>query len=410
MLITVLFLFSAQMAEGQVPADDPLAVEHFGFINYDTNYIFCPGNPEVLKSFFTRLDTLLFYGKGQTSILHIGGSHIQTDVYSHQMRSRLHHLQPGVNGGRGLIFPVSITGSNNPRNFSVSYTGKWQNCRNTQRNRTCNIGLTGMMLATSDSTATITFQNRDQNELYQTTIIRVFHYDASDNYRVQLQQEDPYLIRSIEYFPEGYTEIRLNAPVESFTLEVYKSGSNPALFEFFGIELINEDPGIVYHSVGVNGASIPSFLRCNLLKDHLAVIHPDLVILSLGTNDAFSKKFDPEVYKRNYIMLIELIRTINPDADILLTVPNDVFFNRKRVNHNTTLQEEVILQLAETYQCGVWNFFQVMGGINSVPVWYKNGLMQKDRVHFTPRGYVLKGDLLFSAMMKSYGIHLENKQ
>jgi hypothetical protein len=124
MLIAVLFLFSAQMAEGQVPADDPLAVEHFGFINYDTNYIFCPGNPEVLKSFFTRLDTLLFYGKGQTSILHIGGSHIQTDVYSHQMRSRLHHLQPGVNGGRGLIFPVSITGSNNPRNFSVSYTGK----------------------------------------------------------------------------------------------------------------------------------------------------------------------------------------------------------------------------------------------------------------------------------------------
>lgn len=407
--ITTILILSFTEVYGQLPPDDPTEVETHGFVNYDTNYILHPLGEAVLEHFFTKLDTLIFRGYGRVSILHIGGSHIQTDVYSHRMRSRLQNLQPGMNGGRGFIFPAAIAGTNNPRNFIVSYTGNWESCRNTQRNKTCNLGMGGMMVTTADSMATITFRPRSADEPFRTNLIRVYHYDPGSIYQVGLVSPDPYLLNSIEYISNsiGYTEIRLNEPVDTFTIEMYRNHSDPSSFELYGIEILSDDPGVVYHSVGVNGASIPSFLRCNLLQEQVKIIRPDLVILSLGTNDAYSTSFDPDVYKRNYQQLIEVIKSASPQADILLTVPNDVYYKRRRANINTTLQEDVIYQLAIENGYGVWNFFQVMGGLNSVPQWYSNGMMKKDRIHFTPKGYFLKGDLFFSAMMKSYGQHLE---
>jgi lysophospholipase L1-like esterase len=412
-LVAIVFL-KCSLAYAQPASEilhfDPLTVDQHSFVNYDTNYITGPGTAHLFPHFFPKLDTLMFRGTGQINIVHIGGSHIQTDVYTHRMRTGLQNFQPGLNAGRGLIFPVAMAGTNNPRNFTVTSSGNWQSCRNTQRNRSCNLGLTGMMIATSDTLATITIAGRSPDDRFPASIIRVLYNDPSWQYRFNLASSDPFLINTIEdYRDKGYVEIKLNSTVEGFTLECFRDATGqPALLEIFGIELLTDDPGILYHSAGVNGASIPSFLRCNLLQEHLRILNPDLVILSLGTNDAFSRNFDPEVYRKNYIRLIDLIREAAPQTDILITVPNDVYFNKKRTNKNTSLQEEVIYQLSDTYGCGVWNFFQVMGGLNSVPNWYNNGMMQKDRIHFTPKGYLLKGDLFFNAMMKSYGAHLES--
>lgn len=393
---------------GQLPMDDPTSVEYHPFVRYDLNVISEPTGGSPMTWFYERLDTLMMRGTGKVNIVHIGGSHIQTDLYSHQVRAKLQNMQPGLNGGRGLVFPVSVAGSNNPRNFSASASGHWQACRNTQRNATCNYGLTGMMIATADTLATLTITNRDTSTPHNTTIIRIHSFDPALNYSINLLTDDPWLVNCVESFNPGITEIRLNNPVETFTLEFSKAAGTPGFIELYGVELTNEDPGIVYHSFGVNGASIPSFLRTNLLTEQLAMIQPDLVILSLGTNDAFSKSFDAAFYQNNYIQLIDRIRSVAPNTSIIITVPNDVYLNKKRVNHNTTQQEEVIFKLADSHHCAVWNFFGVMGGLNSVPAWYSNGMMQKDRVHFTPKGYHLKGDLLFSALIKAYGNHLES--
>lgn len=391
-------------------SDNPWEVDRYPFVNYDTNYIFNPVNPEILQGFFGKLDTLLFQGKGQVSILHLGGSHIQTDVYTHRVRTRLQALQPGTHGGRGLIFPVTMAGSNNPRNYSVSYSGHWNKCKNTERNRSCNLGISGMVVYTSDSAVTLTIRNQPAPAGSNHTLIRVFHFDALNTYRISLLTDDPFLVHSVETdIMKGFTDIRLNYPVDTFTLEMYRVSNQPSVFELYGIELKSDEPGIIYSALGVNGASIPSFLRCNLLKSQMQTLNPDLVIISLGTNDGFAKQFDQEVYKENYARLLNQLREACPHAEFILTVPNDVYIKKRRTNKNTSLQEEVIYQLAEQYHCGIWNFFQVMGGLNSVPLWYTNGMMQKDRIHFTARGYLLKGDLLFSALMKSYGQYLGKK-
>jgi lysophospholipase L1-like esterase len=406
-ILLIRMMHPASQVFGQPSPEDPTWVEYYPFIHYEANTIISPANGVAMSQFFQQMDTLIFRGAGKVNIVHIGGSHLQTDVYSHQVRTRLQNLQPGMNGGRGLVFPVSVAGSNNPRNFTANATGNWQSCRNTQRNATCNYGLTGIMIGTADTLASITIANRDLTTPHHTTSVRVYFFDPTLSYSFDVLTDDPWLVHSIEPLQPGVIEVKLNSPRDTITLVFSRPGNTNGYIEVYGIELTHDDPGLIYHSVGVNGASIPSFLRSNLLAEQLALMHPDLVILSLGTNDAFTKSFDPEVYRRNYIQLIGIIRSAAPQTSILITVPNDVYLNKKRINHNTSLQEEVIFKLAESHGCAVWNFFGVMGGTNSVPNWYNNGMMQKDRVHFTPKGYLLKGDLLFSALMKAYGDHLE---
>jgi lysophospholipase L1-like esterase len=138
-------------------------------------------------------------------------------------------------------------------------------------------------------------------------------------------------------------------------------------------------------------------------------IEPDLVIISLGTNDTYTKNFVPSYYKQNYINFIAEIKKANPDAAILLTVPNDDYYRRRYPNRNIQEAEDVILELAKEYGYGVWNFYQIMGGFNSSSLWYKDFLMAYDRIHFTTKGYLIKGDLLFFAILKSYDNHIDNK-
>jgi hypothetical protein len=95
---------------------------------------------------------------------------------------------------------------------------------------------------------------------------------------------------------------------------------------------------------------------------------------------------------------------------VLLTVPNDSYLYRRYVNPNTEKVREVIQDLGRKYGCGVWDFYGIMGGLNSIMVWQRFGLAKRDRIHFTKSGYILKGDLFFNAFLKSYDDYLENKQ
>lgn len=68
-----------------------------------------------------------------------------------------------------------------------------------------------------------------------------------------------------------------------------------------------------------------------------------------------------------------------------------------------------MMNLAREYNGAYWDLFEIMGGLNSIKLWERNGLAQKDKVHFTRKGYYLNADLLFVAFRNAYGDHLANK-
>jgi lysophospholipase L1-like esterase len=138
-------------------------------------------------------------------------------------------------------------------------------------------------------------------------------------------------------------------------------------------------------------------------------LYPDWVIISIGTNEGNTRSFDQEAYKADYLRFLDSVRLAAPNAAILLTVPNDSYLFKRYTNTNTAKIREVIYNIAHEYGYGVWDFYTIMGGLNSAAAWYNNGLMGKDHIHFNKTGYLLKGDLFFSAFLTSWDDHLQRQ-
>ncbi len=390
------------------PTEFPYEIPEYEYIHYESNRFQFFGDSSSYQHFLEKFARLLREGSGKLSVVHIGGSHLQADIYTDRIRSRFHTFQPGINGGRGFIFPYSVAGSNNPQNYMVSYTGRWSACKNTQEKSHCLLGLSGISVTTTDTAASISITFPAGNTVpYDFNRVRIFY--LADSLSFDCKAHCQAVITSTEVTALGCKTFLLETYSDSLTIMLEKTGSIQRRFTLLGISLETDDPGLIYHSAGVNGAKISSFLRCTLLPDHLAELSADLVVLSLGTNDAYTRQFDAEYYRLGYDTLIRMIRTVLPEAALLLTVPNDSYLYRRYPNPNTEIMREVILGLGRDHHCGVWDFYGIMGGMNSIIIWQRSGLAKRDRIHFTRKGYLLKGDLFFNAFLKSYDDYIDKR-
>lgn len=87
-----------------VAQGNPHILPQHDFIQYDSNYLHFYHDGANLNNFYAKLDTLMFEGKGKVNIMQMGGSHIQADIWSDQLRKNFHNLSPNLNGGRGFCF------------------------------------------------------------------------------------------------------------------------------------------------------------------------------------------------------------------------------------------------------------------------------------------------------------------
>lgn len=137
------------------------------------------------------------------------------------------------------------------------------------------------------------------------------------------------------------------------------------------------------------------------LDNQLKRERPDLVIISLGTNDAFSGSSRSRFYEK-IDHLVKKINNLSPEAALLFTTPSDALRKNPLTGIYTTVPElqfvtDEIIRYANDHQLAYWNLHQIMGGDASINNWYLKKMAEPDRVHFTARGYKLFADWLFSA-------------
>ena len=386
---------------------NPLQVPAPPFVDLQANRIITRGSERPWSHFQEKLDRLLFDGSGQINIVHVGGSHIQADMWSMHMRHRSQHMAPGVRGGRGFIFPYNMAKSNNPYWYHPDFTGSWTSVKNTRKDEQGVLGLAGYSVTTHDTLATLKVSFRgDVYGGYTFNRIKVLHRQDS-SYAVDAFSYDSTLtITKLPHPEKGYTEFIYSGHTDMLRLQFHQEGPEQVRFTLYGIIMENDDPGIRYHATGVNGASTTSWLRCERFAEELALVKPDLVVFSIGINDAHDSDFSAARYKRNYEELIARVRAVAPDCAILLTTNTDSFVGRRTPNKNAEAVRRVMLELSAEQGAAVWDTWGVMGGEGSIRMWEDAGLAKKDRVHFNRAGYTLLGDLLFSAMMESYGEHI----
>src|SRR5690606_37937665 len=175
---------------------------------------------------------------------------------------------------------------------------------------------------------------------------RVFYNTWKDDYNLNILDSTLVAFDTINY-EKMYREFRFTRNVKELELAINIKDTATIGPEFLmmGMEFMNDNPGIEYTSIGVNGASFDSYKRSAYFENQLGLYKPDLFIISIGTNDAYMPKadFKPEEFRANYEAFIQMIQRINPNCAILLTVPNDDYYQRKRANPNTAIQEQIIL-------------------------------------------------------------------
>ena len=368
-----------------------------------------------MERFFEKLDSVVFHGQGNVSIMHIGGSHVQAGMFTQQFRDNLLGIGDDLMGGSYFIFPFTAGGTNNPSHYVIHSTGEWQYCRNAVRKETDKrMGLAGAAVTTTDSTASIQIIVRerylsDMPPRYEFNKVTLIGYSEEGDVVPVLGFYDDTLRGDYNDTLATYT---FELPDYTDSVCVFFD-SISGEFTLTGVLLENDLPGISVHGVGVNGASVPSYLRCDDFERDLDLIKPDLIIFGIGINDAAEKDFDKETFKQNYAELISIMQRVNPDCALLFVTNNDSF-KRKRakkkrvyeVNTNATIVQQAFMEMAEEYGGVVWDQFDVMGGLKSMQAWEKAGLAQKDKVHFTREGYQLMGDLLYNALITDYIDHL----
>ncbi len=405
--ITILIVFISLQSNFIFSQDYPLDVDYYDFINYESNKFGFYGDSSAFENLYNKFDTLILKGRGQIKVMQIGASHTQADIFSAQLRGRLQTFYPGMNAGRGYVFPYRMMKTNNPYNYYTKHTGKWTVCRNVQHT-TCTLGLTGISATTSDQNASFKIVLNEKNKIkYNFNSIKILHSTDSLSYGIKLKN-DTLLMGQMTYPEFGYTEIFLTTYVEEIEFELIKKGEFQNKFELYGITLDTDEQGVMLHPIGINGAGLYSYTKCQLFEQQLDVLDPDWIIIAIGTNDAYTSKFDPQKYKSDYKELIDKIKSVNPDVAITMVVPNDCYLFRRKPNPNTAEQVRVIMELSKEEGCGVWNMYEIMGGFNSSILWYKAGLMASDKIHFTNAGYILLGNMFFNAFLRSYDKHIEN--
>lgn len=395
----------------------PIQAQHFmldsvqeatsGMIQMDKNVLQFADDAPHLNYFFSQLDSVFSGEKKKLHIFHIGGSHIQADFYSNKIRTYLQNMNSVSMSQRGFVFPYHLAHTNNPLNYRVEANKeKWKGYRCSRRD-SVPWGLAGVTAAFQGKIDTIFIKSNHKNytrEEYCFNSLKVFYNTWNSNYKLTVL-DNALLESETNDSILKYKQYNFYSALDSIAVKIEKIDTlQQEPFYLMGLEFGNAQPGIEYTSIGANGASFKSYGRCAFFEEQLAMYKPDLFIVSVGTNDGYmpADKFKPEEFRKRYENFIQMVQRVNPQCAMILTVPNDDYYRKRYPNKNTRLQRDIMLELAQKYQLAVWDLYGIMGGLGSSNNWYKNGLMPRDRIHFTITGYSVKADLFLEAFVTQW--------
>lgn len=379
-----------------------------------------------LHAFFGGLDSLMARKDTVLTIVHLGDSHIQAGHYPGKVM-RLMHQQFG-NAGRGWVAPFKLSRTNEPDDYFISSVVRdWVAGRCIQKNRKCMIGLGGIGIQSASPSINMDIWIAPVNGAgYAFNQAILYRGDKSmpllpagkwkDSVRVSLS--------SVPCLP-GVLADTFQISCLTDTLQLHSSRQKPGTNQllpassfknlYYGFSLTNGGPGILYHMVGVNGAMFVNYTDEEYIRQ-LALLKPSLLIVSLGTNETFGRRFTSTEFKEQIEDFLSLVRKYMPETTLLLTTPPEcykrAYVKKKRVyvrNENTQRAAQAIVEVAERHGIACWDLFTATGGRNSSAKWQKAKLLGRDRIHFTKEGYQEQGSLLYRALMQSYNQYNERK-
>ncbi|MBK5270999.1 MAG: hypothetical protein JJE22_08300, partial [Bacteroidia bacterium] len=387
-IIAVQF-FSLTVCAQVIPVDDNALAKKYPFVSAIFNRIL---NNNQLDSFYQKLYDLKKSGSGIVNIVHIGDSHIQADFLSGIVRNNLQQFFG--NAGRGLVFPYQLAQSNAPSDITSSSNSLWQFNRVAHPEIPISAGVSGYCIKTNAPGAFIDLSLKSNENGSQTFNRLKFFLDtnSSSSWILQTDSVDaPYLIKNEDGDDPVFKEVALDQSSTGFTLSSIPFDNSS---EFYGVSLENSNPGILYHTIGVNGARFDQYNIASLFWQQLGALNADLYIVSLGTNEAQRTDFNDPAFQKQVSLFLQTLKQTSPNAAVLITTAADSYYRRRHSNLALRSLNISLSNYCTKQRIPLWDLYRITNGYGSAYSWLKRGLMNNDRVHFTSEGYRLQGNLL----------------
>ncbi|MBP5687389.1 MAG: hypothetical protein J6X22_01955 [Muribaculaceae bacterium] len=320
------------------------------------------------------------------TIVHIGDSHVQPGIISDEVRKTLQERYG--NGGRGLISPLALAGTNEPSDYLLKSSSSISaSSRLLSSSKPAGMGMTGVAVKFSGASTTLSIKAKRQgDDFYRITI---FHSPST-----------PFTVEQNGTIVKGRqrsnyaTDYVLDSSADTANLRLTGSGA------LYGVRLLNSNRGVVVDCIGNNGATYRSYLNIDNFARQISDLEPQLVIISLGTNEAYGSFGS---ITSNIDQMLSDIRRQCPRVKFLLTTPMETQKRSSRGYHiqsNVAEVRDLILAYGKNHQVPVWDFYQVAGGAGASNRWLRAHYMKTDHLHLGNDGYHLQGSLLAEALLR----------
>lgn len=328
------------------------------------------------------------------TIVYLGDSHVQADFGGRVLR---HRMAQGKSGGRGLIIPFKLAGTNQPTDYSISTGDNLLLSKLMRRPWSIDMPFTGIGIKPLPSRHSLKITTGE-------TASRLRFHTRGTVPSVRTVRADGIPVHFHTYTDsDGLCTLTLSQPANSFDISMSGDGTTV----YGGIEMLDADNGIVTHSIGNNGATFSSYNMLDDFGSGIGRLHPDLIVVALGTNEAFGRA-GTESTADEIRMMISTLRRHCPSAKILLAGPTDCYRRqytrrrRRRSSHlvpNTRIAPvaRTIRTVSADMHIPYLNQYAIGGSAASMR---QAHILGSDGIHFTVAGYQLWGNILSDAILE----------
>ena len=346
-----------------------------------------------------------------TRITHYGDSPITNDGITSTVR-RLLQEQYG-DAGHGFILMDRPWAWYGHQAITFSSGGGWDDNPMGPSSNTSEFGLGGVSFTASGPGKYARFAPAsmgDTGKNFSRMEVYFLRQPNGGQFTVSVNNDNSQTVSTAGDTSSGFFEIKARQPGEN-TFEVRSTGGSVRLF---GAVIENDGPGVVYDSLGVNGAYaglLVSAMNENHWVEQLRHRNPNLVVINYGTNESeYASANQMQRYEKDLHEVIRRVREALPDVSILIVSPMD---RGKRVPGGKIITNPAIPMIVEMQRrvaleekCAFFNMYQAMGGEGTMAKWYagtgKNHLVGGDLTHPTAEGSEIVGSLLFEALKDGY--------
>ncbi|MDT4953508.1 MAG: hypothetical protein QOJ02_1646 [Acidobacteriota bacterium] len=368
---------------------------------------------KALDSFYASLSRTDAHQAGAvTRITHYGDSPITNDGITSTVR-RLMQEQYG-DAGHGFILLDRPWAWYGHQAITFNSGGGWDDNPMGPGSSTSEFGLGGVSFTANGPGKYARFapaSTGDTGKNFSRMEVYYLREPNGGQFNVSVNNENSQTVTTSGDAPSsGFFEIKARQPGEN-TFEVKSASGSVRLF---GAVLENDGPGVVYDSLGVNGA-YAGLLVTAMNEGHwveqLQHRNPNLVVINYGTNESqYASPDQMQRYEKDLREVIRRVREALPDVSILVVSPMD---RGKRVPGGKIVTLPAIPMIVEMQRrvaleehCAFFNTFQAMGGEGTMAKWAagtgKNHLVGGDLTHPTADGAEIVGSLIYEAIKDGY--------